>query len=70
MQDYYTAKAYLTEHLESDCHKEAMRVTSSRRLAERRGGIAEAFDEVVTQQKKAFICSLRELNVVNGGNQV
>ena len=34
----------LTEHLESDCHKEAMRVTSSRRLAERRGGIAEAFN--------------------------
>ena len=49
----------LVEHLESDCHKEAMRITSSRRLAERRGGITEAFDEVVTEQKKAFIGHLK-----------
>ena len=49
----------LNEHLESSCHKEAMCVESSRRLAERRGGIVEAFDEVVTEQKRAFIGQLK-----------
>ena len=38
----------LKEHLESTCHKEALRMESSRVLAQRQGGIAACFDTVVS----------------------
>ena len=45
----------LTEHSQSNCHKEAMSVETTRALAQRQGGIAEAFYTVVSLQKKAFV---------------
>ena len=46
----------LRDHIESNCHKEAMRLESTRILVEKQGGIAQCFDAV---QKTAFIGHLQ-----------
>ena len=38
----------LKEHLESSCHKEAMRMESTRALVEKQGGISACFDTIVS----------------------
>ena len=49
----------LKEHLESSCHKESMRMESTRALVEKQGGISACFDTIVSIQKKAFIGHLK-----------
>ena len=49
----------LRDHAESDCHKEAMHIESSRILSTKQGGITEAMDAIVSLQKKAFIGHLK-----------
>ena len=49
----------LTEHSQSNCHKEAMAAETTQTLAHHQGGIAEAFDTVVSLQKKAFVGHLK-----------
>ena len=45
----------LKEHLESSCHKEAMRMESTRALVEKQGGISACFDTIVSIQKKVLL---------------
>lgn len=49
----------LTEHSQSNCHNEAMSLETTQPVAHRQWGIAEAFDTVVSLQKKALVGHLK-----------
>ena len=54
----------LRDHIESTCHREAMRLESSHILVEKQGGIAECFEGIVSVQKKAFIGHLQCMHLL------
>ena len=49
----------LVLHQASECHREAIRKETSQALVDRHGGIAESFNRVISDQKKAFIGNLK-----------